>query len=106
MEQFTELIDVPRLLFNILWILGLSIIVAALSLRQFEAKVESISFRKALEAYSFQLSLWIGLTLVTIGFAGNADALWEQVAWLVLTILNGMQLFNTFREHRSPADSE
>ena len=97
MEQFTELIDVPRLLFNSLWVLGMSIIVAALSLRQFEAKVEGISFRAALQAYSFQLPLWIGLTLITIGFAGNAEALWEQMTWIVLTILNSIQLFFTYQ---------
>ena len=106
MEQFTELIDVPRLLFNTLWVLGMSIIVAALSLRQFEAKTEGIRFREALQAYSFQMPLWIGLLLITIGFAGNANVLWERLTWLALTILNGVQLFIVFREYRSATDGQ
>ena len=106
MEQFAELIDVPRLIFNTIWVLGMSIIVAALSLRHFEAQVEGIRFREALQAYSFQLPLWTGLTLITIGFAGNADVLWQQIVWVALAILNAVQLFIVFREYRSVGSDE
>lgn len=98
MEEFTQLIDVPRLFFNTLWVLGLSIIVAAMSLRQFEAQHEGITFREALQAFSFQFPLWVGLLLVTIGFAGNSDTLWQRVSWIVLAVLNGVQLFFIYQE--------
>lgn len=98
MEQFTELIDVPRLLFNSMWVLGLSIVVAAASLRQFEAHYEGITFRQALQTPKFQFWLWLGLTLATIGFAGNADLLWEQLVWFTLSILNLVQIFFAYRE--------
>lgn len=93
MEQLTELIDLPRLFFNSLWVLGFSIIMAALSMHHYLAQEKNISFRDAVQATNFQLCLWGGLTLATIGFAGNATTWWEQILWVILTILNAIQLY-------------
>lgn len=93
MEQITQLIDLPRLFFNILWVSGFSVIAAALSLHHFFAQEKNISYREAFKATNFQLSLWGGLTLVTIGLAGNAAQWWEQLWWIGVTILNGIQLY-------------
>ncbi|MFT5193076.1 MAG: energy-coupling factor transporter transmembrane protein EcfT [Cellvibrionaceae bacterium] len=98
MDQLTQLVDLPRLFFNSLWILGLAIIFAALSMHHYLAQEKKIPLRKALQSPDFQLFLWGGLTIVTIGFAGNANQSWEQLVWLALTLLNGVQVFFAFRE--------
>ena len=104
MEFFTELIDLPRLIFNTLWVLGFSIIAAALSLTQFEGKQLGIPLRQMMKSNSFQLPLWIALTLVTIGFAGNASQWWERAVWIVLTLLNLLQLYFAAAYSRSAED--
>lgn len=92
-----DLINWQQLLFSSIWIVGFAIILAALSYHSWEAQQQEIRFRTQLGSRPFQRLLWIGLILVTIGFAGNSTLLWERAVWGVLTLLNAVQLVSNER---------
>lgn len=105
-EQVTQLIDIPSLLFSTLWIIGFSIILAALSLQHYHAQISNQSLRERLQHPSFQLPLWCGLSLATIGFAGNSLALWEMITWIGIAFLCGYQLFQSIQDRRKLSNIE
>lgn len=99
-DQFSQLVDIPAILFSILWIIGFAMILSALSIQHYNAQLLNTPFLEQLKKPSFQLVLWIGLALVSIGFAGISDRLWEQIAWGVLLVLTLFQAIEPFRKLR------
>ncbi|MEM8860276.1 MAG: hypothetical protein AAGD96_18265 [Chloroflexota bacterium] len=89
------------LLFSSVWIIGFSIIVAALSYHHYMAGVKNVSFREQLSHVSFQRLLWSGLTLVNIGFAGSSNTTWQSITFAVLALLSGYQAIILIGEYRS-----
>ena len=82
------MIDWINLLFSSLWILGFSIILSALSYTNWISKTSGINLWPALQAPSFLVWFWLGLSLASIGFAGTSISMWEQVIWSVLALGN------------------
>ncbi len=70
---------------NSFWIIGLALILAALSYHRYLAIIWKRSLREQLGQASFQLVFLAGAALVGLGLAGTAAALWETIVWAILT---------------------
>ena len=99
-EQLNQLIDIPNLLFSILWIIGFSAILAALSIQHYQAQISDQTLRERLQLPPFQMVLWGGLSLAAVGFAGNGQALWETVVWTTFAVLCGYYFVQSFLDNR------
>lgn len=80
------MIDWINVGFGALWIIGLSVILAALSIAEYQRTTESISWREALKRRGFQIAFNVGLMLFCFGWAGMTREVWEQVVWGLLGI--------------------
>ncbi len=79
-----ELIDWPGVARNTLWIIGLSIALAAWSHLRWWAHRRQIKVRHALESPRFQIPFNIGLILFCISLAWSATRWWERGLWILL----------------------
>jgi len=81
------MIDFLSLAANALWILGLALILAALSWAYWVAAQENVRFRVALSRPGVARALDGGLMLFCAGLAATARTGWEQVVWGVLAVV-------------------
>ena len=80
------MIDWINVGFGALWIIGLSVILATVSIAEYQQITESISWRAALKRRGFQIAFNVGLMLFCFGWAGMMHEVWEQVVWEFLGI--------------------
>ena len=80
------MIDIWGVIANSLWVLGLSVLLAALSWAHWVASTEKCLFRKVLKRPATQLALDLGLFLFCSGLAATARTWWERVLWGLLAI--------------------
>ena len=78
------MIDVPGVLANSLWILGLALLLAALSFAHCTAREERVRLRVVLRRTAVQRVTSVAWLLFCAGLAATSDALWEQVVWALL----------------------
>ena len=78
------MMDFRSVVANTLWILGLALILAALSWARWVAARENVRFRVALSRPGVARALDGGLMLFCAGLAATARTGWEQVLWGVL----------------------
>jgi hypothetical protein len=78
------LIDWRLVGFSALWIAGLGLDLAALSLADYEAAHLRARLRDVLLQPPFQVPINIGLLLFCLGLTGTAGAVWEEVVWIGL----------------------
>jgi hypothetical protein len=71
---------------NSLWILGLAILLAALSWASWTARTEQVRFRAALSRAGLQQTIDLGLALFCAGLAATSDTWWEQLLWGLLVL--------------------
>ena len=64
-----------------LWICGLAVCLAALSMAQYQARAGGDRFRHRLERPEYQLALAAGLTLLCAGLLISSGTWWEKVIW-------------------------
>lgn len=95
------LIDWAGVARNALWILGLSVALAAWSYASWQAGVRRIGLRKALGRASFQASFNLGLLLFSIGLAWSAVRAWERIAWIALALAFTWQIVMALRQKRA-----
>jgi hypothetical protein len=81
-----ELIDWPGVARNALWILGLSIVLAAWSYTSWWASMRRIKMRHALGLPRFQVPFSIGLFLFCASLAWSSIRWWERGLWIVLGV--------------------
>lgn len=81
------MIDWPNTFYNALWILGLSIILAAFSYADWRARLGGEKLRQRLNASSFQLPLSLGLLLVSLSLLLLAHTWWERLIWAIFVLL-------------------
>jgi hypothetical protein len=87
-------IDWYNVIVNSFWILGLAIILAAVSYHHWLAGEDNRPLRAQLESSAFQLPAWIGFCLICIGLAGSSGRVWETIIWIafgVIGIIYGIQ---------------
>jgi len=78
------MMDFRSVVANTLWILGLALILAALSWARWVAARENVRFRVALSRPGVARALDGGLMLFCAGLAATARTGWEQVLWGVM----------------------
>lgn len=101
-----DAIDWPGLARGALWVLGLSVSLAALSHLQWAAKRDGVPLRRALSWDSFLAPFCAGLALFAVSMALGAGRLWETLAWLVLALLFIVQVALALRGMRRHASAE
>lgn len=81
-----DLIDWPGVARNALWILGLSIALAAWSHTRWWASERKRKVRSVLDWPRFQVPFSAGLTLFCISLAWSATRGWERGLWILLGV--------------------
>lgn len=100
------MIDWTNLGFNALWIVGLAIILAAVSYHAWLAGEASQRLRDALSLPSWKVPVSAGALLACVGFGlGLAERPWERVVWTVLSLVCAGQFAACIRPGRQKADS-
>lgn len=102
-----DAIDWPGLARGALWVLGLSIALAALSHLRWAAQRAGVPLRKAFGWDSFLAPSCAGLVLFAVGLSCGAAKVWERLAWAALAVLFAVQvaraLINLRRDRNSAA---
>ena len=80
------MINWVQLTFNFIWVLGLAIILSTLSYHHWWAQTHGQRLWAQISQPNFQIGLWFGLTLSSIGFAGISTAVWEIIVWIILAM--------------------
>lgn len=96
-----DLIDWAGVARNALWILGLSVVLAAWSYASWQASIQRIGIRRVLEGAAFQVPFSLGLLLFSVGLAWGATRTWERIAWLALTVAFAWQSVVAVRHGRA-----
>ena len=98
------MIDWVNVSFNSLWILGLSVILAAFSYHHWLAGETSRRLRDSLAHASWKLPFSVGMVLTCVGFGyGLAERWWEKTIWTALALFYGWQFVMVLRHIRREA---
>lgn len=91
------LVDWTGVARNTLWIVGLSVALAAWSHARWQAGTLHLGWRKMLERASFRAPFNLGWLLFSVGLAWGATRAWERVAWTILAITFAWQIVVALR---------
>jgi hypothetical protein len=80
------MIDWWGLFHNALWVVGLAVGLAALSMANYQAKRQQVRLRQTLDEPDFQLAFRIGMTAFCLGLLFSSRTWWEQVIWGLLAL--------------------
>jgi hypothetical protein len=86
LTELTEMIDWRPVITNSFWILGLAVILAALSYSYWAGGEEQTTFRQQLEKPRLHRIFAFAFVLVGIGLAGTSQNRWETALSAVLII--------------------
>lgn len=83
---------------NALWILGLAVVLAALSYVDWWRRTlePPLTLRQALGTAGFQAAFSVGMLLFCAGLALGSDRWWEIAAWSLLGLIFGWQAFSAW----------
>ncbi len=95
-----NLIDWAGVAKNALWILGLAVILAALSYVDWWAGVNHQRLTAALRTPVFQTPFNLGMTLFATGLASTSRSWWEIGAWSALLLLFAWQTITSWQAGR------
>ena len=76
-----NLIDWRMVGFAALWLGGLSVLLASVSMADYHAHTEGRRLRAVLGERGYQAAINLGFFLFCVGLLGSARTLWEQIAW-------------------------
>ncbi len=98
---------------NSLWILGLSIVLAAFSYHDWLARVKQRRRRDLFKERSWRLPWTLGMFLTSVGWGlSQAGRWWETTLWFALAasfgwdMLGLMLAYRRSASHHRPADSD
>lgn len=80
------MIDWLGLFKNSLWVIGLAVLLSAISLARYQAVTEHLRFRDCWETAGIQRGLNVGSVLVCAGLALTAERGWEKGLWIVFGV--------------------
>jgi hypothetical protein len=69
---------------NSLWVLGLSVLLAAWSMSYYEAQRSDKKVLRILSEGGYSWAVTVGLVLFCVGLAATEERLWAQVLWGLL----------------------
>jgi len=99
--KFMLMIDWVLVGFGALWIFGLGLVTAALSIANYLAGQQKQRFSQALEMPACRIILALGLVFFCLGWAGGASAIWERIVWAVLALMFALQAWNARKMNRA-----
>jgi hypothetical protein len=82
------MINWQSLFFNSLWILGLSLLLAAFSYNAWLAAENDRKLRMQLSRPGFIRWVWTAVLLISIGLLGVSQQLWEIILWAVMALIS------------------
>lgn len=96
------MIDWYGVFHNALWVLGLAVVLAALSYADWRRGTQTPkqSLRQALSQPGFQAAFCLGMVLFCTGVALGSHRWWEVVAWALLALLFVWQAVIAWRAAR------
>lgn len=80
------MIDVWQVIFNALWIVGLSVLLATWSYARYAAYEAGVKTRQKFAELPYALALNAGLFLFIAGMAATESRWWARVLWILLGI--------------------
>jgi hypothetical protein len=89
------MIDWIPVSFNALWITGLGLVTAGLSLANYLGSKRSFRFSQALKTPTCRIMVYLGIIVFCLGLAGSVSALWEKILWGLLAIIFIIQIWLT-----------
>jgi hypothetical protein len=87
--------------FNALWIMGLGLVTAGLSLANYLGSRQNWRFGQALKIPACKIMIGLGLVFFCLGLAGDVSTIWERLLWVVLALIFVFQTWRT-REIGNP----
>jgi hypothetical protein len=101
-------LDIWGVAANLLWVVGLALLLAVLSWSSWLASVQKVRFRAILARPGVRAALDLGLAVFSAGLAATAQTWWERVLWLVLAVwwLTGALLARRRRRDHPIANNE
>jgi len=88
-----------------LWIVGLAVVLAALSRSHWLASERGMPFRAVLGTPACLGACDLGLTMVSAGFCLSADLMWEHIVWAAFALLYAALSWAEWRRMRREADA-
>lgn len=86
------MIDLPGLIGNLIWVIGLAVVLAAASLALYRRSLEAGSLSAALSTPEFEFHVAVGFSLVCLGLGlAAANRWWQSWLWLGLALAFGTQ---------------
>jgi protein-S-isoprenylcysteine O-methyltransferase Ste14 len=85
---------------NSLWILGLSVCLAALGMVSYRARAEQIHLREAISKPGSQLALASGLLLFCLGTLATSRTWWEGLLSGLLVVIVAGTFIHFWRQER------
>ena len=82
-----------NLLFNGIWILGVALALAVLSIAYYQSCLGERKMSAILAQTEFSLPLYISGELFSLGMGLTADWWWEIVLWMIMVLLLGVQVY-------------
>lgn len=82
---------------NSLWIMGLSVCLAALSMVSYRSRLGGNRLRQELSGRGFQLLFILGILLFCLGALFSARTWWESALWGVLVVICVGQIIQLWR---------
>lgn len=96
------LIDWRLVGFGTLWIVGLSVVLAALSFGDYVAAQQRVRLRAVLVWPEYHAAISAGLVLFCLGLIGSSRAWWEQLLWAALAIAFSYQAWHAWGQRARP----
>lgn len=81
------MIDWYSMGFGALWILGLGLVVAALSFANYLTSQQKRRFKQVLKMSACRITIDLGLVFLCLGLTGGLSAVWERLLWGVLALI-------------------
>lgn len=86
--------------YAVFWILGLALLLAAVSYHHWEARQTGIRLREQLGSSRFLKSFWASMLLVNVGLAGTSTRPWETAIWGILGLISLLNFARLLIPHR------
>lgn len=87
------MLDLWAVIHHLLWIMGLALSLAALSMAYYQSGIGRVRLRHQLTASDFQLPFSIGMVLFCAGLLLGGQTSWEKIIWGLLGALFAGQTF-------------
>jgi len=98
------MIDFAGVFANLLWIVGLSVLLAAWSYAYYEAGIAQQKTLAKLQEFGYALVVDFGLLLFVAGMVATEDRWWARGVWGVGSLMVLFDMVQQVRQPRPPED--